>query len=207
MKTKITLHDKKQLAEDIERLGGLKHFVNKDRTDQSLCDLFNTNKDIYGNRGSEKRAQLRNLVKYWDAYSQAGYKKRFLTNSTWKLTQNAIVLRKLQIQTKKRRRRGYVYSAFRVTLFFFPCLTLLFLDCFLLTSLATERRTIVCAKSSATISFLYTLFATTRFAIKTCANFTFFATTRFTTSSNITTSDPKNVSQTKISHGHGRRLQ
>ena len=50
---KIKLFVRKQLAEDIERLGELSHFIDKDKTEQSLCKYFDTSETIFSNRGSD----------------------------------------------------------------------------------------------------------------------------------------------------------
>lgn len=74
----IKLFVKKQLAEDIENLGGLNLFINQDPTDQSLSKLLDQNKNLYGERGTPIRAKLRNLVKRWSAYKPSEYQKKVL---------------------------------------------------------------------------------------------------------------------------------
>ena len=74
----IKLFVRKQLAEDIENLGGLNLFINQDPKDQSLSKLLDQNKNLYGERGTPIRAQLRNLVKRWSAYKPSEYQKKVL---------------------------------------------------------------------------------------------------------------------------------
>ncbi|KAG7342238.1 hypothetical protein IV203_007330 [Nitzschia inconspicua] len=60
-------HIKKQLAEDIERFGGIQHFTG--RSNQNLYLLLQSrvgdSDNPYGHRGSPIRTQLRKLINYW----------------------------------------------------------------------------------------------------------------------------------------------
>lgn len=69
---------KKQLAEDIERRGGLKALFSKDKTTQALSKLLDERVNIYGKRGSDIRKKIRNLAKRWCEYSPQDYKRRVL---------------------------------------------------------------------------------------------------------------------------------
>ena len=163
----IKLFVRKQLAEDIERLGGLHHFINKDPTDQSLCKLFDTNKAIYGDRGSDIRKQLRNLVKRWAKLSSEDYQTKVIFRFQIKphtIDENKVLNEEETLNTQKQ-----VCSELSVKQFWRFCVSLFFsLDCALL------------ATSSATSRFLLT----------------FLTTNKITISSSIATSTTnKNVAQ------------
>ena len=54
----IPLFLKKQLAEDIEKLGGISVFINANKNEQTLAKLFDQRKAVYGVRGGKIRGQL-----------------------------------------------------------------------------------------------------------------------------------------------------
>ena len=74
----IPLFLKKQLAEDIEKLGGISVFINANKNEQTLAKLFDQRKAVYGVRGGKIRRQLRNLAKRWSNYTRKQYKARVL---------------------------------------------------------------------------------------------------------------------------------
>ena len=76
--TDVQHYVKKQLAEDIERRGGLRAVFSKDRSTQALAHLLDERENIYGKRGSDIRKKIRNLAKRWLDYSPQDYKRRVL---------------------------------------------------------------------------------------------------------------------------------
>ena len=74
----IALFLRKQLAEDIERIGGIKVVFSQDKKDQTLSKLLDEKVNVYGKRGSDIRKQIRNLAKRWHDYSAHDYKRRVL---------------------------------------------------------------------------------------------------------------------------------
>jgi len=60
-------HIQKQLALDIQKLGGIKKFVTRNRACASLCD---SNESLYGETGSKKRKCVQNKVQRWKELSE-----------------------------------------------------------------------------------------------------------------------------------------
>jgi hypothetical protein len=77
-KDKIPLYIKKQLADDIETLGGIGNIFQRGKTKHSLSELLDHREDIYGVRGSDVRLKIRNLVVYWGRLPYTEYSNKVL---------------------------------------------------------------------------------------------------------------------------------
>ena len=74
----ISLFVKKELAEDIEELGGRKRFFKKNRKQLLSSLVFDKKPHLYGKRADPKREVLRNLVKCWNQFTEFEYQTKVL---------------------------------------------------------------------------------------------------------------------------------
>jgi hypothetical protein len=93
----LPLNIQKELAQDIEKAGGIKYLH---PNDHSLSRLCNTREDVYGRRGQPIRQQIQKKVYRWKAYDIQGiYKDKVLNRLKVKSIANLkISARKLQFQ-------------------------------------------------------------------------------------------------------------
>ena len=100
---RLPLHSQKQLAEDIEANGGLKHFFGKDN--QNLCNLLNKRvgeeDNPYGVRSDPIRAKLRRKVEYWQGLDK---KDKYISDvlNPWRIVQYAARMKKNKAITPKK---------------------------------------------------------------------------------------------------------
>jgi len=74
----LLLHLKKQLCEDIERLGGIALFSKGNQGDQTLHKLLDGNQSLYGKRGHKIRLQIRNCKGVWGRLQPEEYEEKVL---------------------------------------------------------------------------------------------------------------------------------